>query len=381
MKDSTRVIRATLSEAVDGEPLHAGPVFAAPFYAAGDASATKYTYARAHNPTWTHLEQAIAGLESRDGGAGVRVFASGLAAVAAVFGAVLRSGDTVVIQNGTYFAGRQLLDELFAPMGVRVRGVAGRELLQPEVVDGARLVWVETPSNPELDITDIAAVARVAKAAGALVAVDNTTATPLGQKPLELGADLSVCSDSKSMCGHSDLLMGHVATRDAELLERLDRQRTLTGGVVGPMEAWLALRSLATLPLRLERSSANALAVAEFLAGRDEVSGVLYPGLKTQPGHAVAAAQMSYFGAVLGFTLESRDAAERFLSSAQLITEATSFGGVSTSAERRGRWGHDAIAPGFIRMSAGCEDIGDLLADMEQALDSVAGTHSSQSAR
>ena len=173
------------------------------------------------------------------------------------------------------------------------------------------------------------------------------------------------------MCGHSDLLMGHVATRDAELLERIDRQRTLTGGIAGPMEAWLLLRSLATLPLRLERSSANALAIAEFLAGREEVSEVLYPGLKTHPGHAIAAAQMNYFGPVLGFTLASKEAAEQFLSSAQLITEATSFGGVSTSAERRGRWGHDAIAPGFIRMSAGCEDIGDLLADMAQALDGL----------
>jgi len=206
-------------------------------------------------------------------------------------------------------------------------------------------------------------VVLVAKEAGALVAVDNTTATPLGQKPLALGADLSVCSDSKSMCGHSDLLMGHVATRDAALLHKIDRQRTLTGGIAGPMEAWLALRSLATLPLRLERSSANALAIAEFLQRRSEVSNVLYPGLKSHPGHAIAAAQMSHFGAVLGFTLASKDAAERFLSSAQLITEATSFGGVTTSAERRARWGHDAIA--------GCEDIEDLLADMGQALDGL----------
>ena len=378
MRDSTRVIRATLSEAVDGDPLHAGPVFAAPFHAAGDPSATKYTYSRSHNPTWTHLEAAIAGLEAPDGSGGVRVFASGLAAVSAAFGAVLRSGDTVVIQNGVYFAARQVLDELFVPMGVKVRGIAGKDLSRPDSIDGARLVWVETPSNPELEITDIQAVVRLAKESGALVAVDNTTATPLGQKPLALGADLSVCSDSKSMCGHSDLLMGHVATRDVELLAKIDRQRTLTGGIAGPMEAWLLLRSLATLPLRLERSCTNALAIAEFLARRDEVRTVLYPGLQTHPGHAIAAAQMDYFGAVLGFTLATKEAAERFLSAAKLITEATSFGGVSTSAERRGRWGHDAIEPGFIRMSAGCEDIGDLLADMTQALNSLAGTHTSR---
>jgi len=191
----------------------------------------------------------------------------------------------------------------------------------------------------------------------------------MGQKPLELGADLSVCSDSKSMGGHSDLLLGHVATRNAGLLEDIDRQRTLTGGIAGPMEAWLALRSLATLPLRLERSGANALAIAEFLEGREEVSGVLYPGLKSHKGHEIAARQMAYFGAVLGFTLRSKEAAESFLEAAELITQATSFGGIATTAERRARWGHDGVAPGFIRMSAGCEDVGDLLEDLGRALD------------
>ena len=377
MKDATRLIRATLSDAKAGEPLHAGPVFAAPFHVAGDPATAKYTYARSHNPTWSELEAAIAVLE----GGPVRVFASGMAAVAAVFGAVLRPGDLVVTQAGTYFGGRQLLEERFAPMGVVVREVPEWELSNSEVIRGARLVWVETPSNPELEITNIAAVARVAHGEGALVAVDNTTATPLGQKPLELGADISVCSDSKSMGGHSDLLLGHVAVRDAELLERIGRERTLTGGIVGPMEAWLALRSLATLPLRLERSSANALAIAEFLKSRIDVRRVRYPGLASHHEHETAARQMRYFGAVLGFELESKEAAERFLERAELVTEATSFGGVSTTAERRGRWGHDAIAPGFIRMSAGCEDIGDLLADMAQALDSVARAHSSQSAR
>jgi cystathionine gamma-lyase len=253
-------------------------------------------------------------------------------------------------------------------MGVEVRRVRASDLAAPATVAGARLVWVETPSNPELEIVDIAAVARVARAACALVAVDNTTATPLGQKPLGRGADLSVCSDSKSMCGHSDVLLGHVAVTDAGLFEAIDRQRTLTGGIPGPMEAWLAVRSL---PLRLERTSANALALAEFLSGRKEVSEVLYPGLKAHAGHAVAAAQMTYFGAVIGFTLESKEAAETFLERAELVTEATSFGGVSTTAERRGRWGHDDIAPGFIRLSAGCEAVEDLIEDLSRALDSL----------
>jgi cystathionine gamma-lyase len=369
MKDSTRLIRATLADAKPGQPIHAGPVFAAPFHVIGDPGTTPYTYGRSHNPTWTELEAAITGLEGY--GAGVRVFGSGMAAVAAVFGAVLRTGDLVIVPEGAYFGAPRLLRDRFVPMGVRLRTVRASELVTETAVAGARLVWVETPSNPELEITDIAAVARVAHAAGALLAVDNTTATPLAQKPLELGADISVCSDSKAMGGHSDLLLGHVAVRDAELLAAIDAERTLTGGIAGPMEAWLAIRSLATLPLRLERSCANALAIAGFLASRDDVKDVLYPGLQSHPGHAIAAAQMSCFGPVLGFTLASKDAADHFLQAAELVTQATSFGGISTTAERRGRWGHDDIAPGFIRMSAGCEDVEDLLADLGRALDGL----------
>ncbi len=373
MKEATRIIRSTLTDPVPGQPLHPGPVFAAPFHVAGDPGATRYTYGRSHNPTWTALERAIGLLEvDREPAADVRCFASGMAAVAAVFGATLRAGDTVVLAAGMYFAARQLLEEVFVPTGVRIRTVPAAELTQPAAVAGVRLVWLETPSNPELEITQIAAVCRAAHQAGALVACDNTTSTPLGQRPLELGADLSVCSDSKAMSGGSDVVIGHVATRDAELLTRVDRQRTLVGGIAGPMEAWLLLRSLATLSLRLTQSSANALALARFLSEREEVSRVLYPGLKTHAGHEVAAAQMRYFGPVLSFTLRDRRAAETFLDTAELITQATSFGGVATTAERRARWGHDEIAPGFIRLSAGCEDGEDLLEDCRRALEAIA---------
>ena len=268
MREATRIIRAGLTAARAGEPLHAGPVFAAPFHVSGDpvASGAAYTYGRSHNPTWTELEAAIGGLEVAGGEpAGVRVFGSGLAAVAAAFAAVLRAGDAVVVQQGAYFMARQLLAEVYGPLGATMRTVAAAEMADPAKLRGARLVWLETPSNPQMEVVEIAAVVEAAHGVGALVAVDNTTATPLGQRPLELGADLSVCSDSKAMCGHSDLMMGHVGSLDAELLRQVDRQRTLTGGIVGPMEAWLMLRSLATLPLRLERMSGNALAVAEFL--------------------------------------------------------------------------------------------------------------------
>jgi len=223
-----------------------------------------------------------------------------------------------------------------------------------------------------MEVCDIAALCERAHRAGALVAVDNTTATALGQQPLALGADFSVASDTKSMTGHSDILLGHVAARDRELLQKVEEWRTHMGGVLGPMEAWLALRSIATLPLRLERSSENAQRIAEYLATRtDVVESVLYPGLLTHPAHEIAARQMGYFGAVLGFNLADKIAAETFLAKAKLITEATSFGGTCTCAERRARWGGDDIPEGFIRLSAGIEHIDDLIADIGQALDAL----------
>ena len=206
-----------------------------------------------------------------------------------------------------------------------------------------RLLWLETPSNPVMDVHDIAVMSEAAHAAGALVAVDNTGPTPIAWWPLALGADFSVASDTKSLTGHGDVLLGHVAVRDSELHGKIDRWRTLTGGIVGPLEAWLALRSIVTLPLRLERSSENALGIAEFLQTRSEVSSVLYPGLRGHPGYEIARRQMSYFGPVLSFVLKDKSAAERFLTTAKLVTDATSFGGVTTTAERRAKWGLAAM--------------------------------------
>lgn len=377
MRDATKIIRSTLTRAVAGEPLHAGPVFAAPFHTPGDPSDTPYSYARSHNPTWTSLEKAIGQMESGQLASGeayrasALVFASGMAACAAVFGAVLRPGDVVVLSSNSYYTARVLLQEYFAQMGVELRVGLTEGKLQEDQLEGAKLLWIESPSNPTMDVYDIAALSEAAHRAGALVAVDNTTPTPLGQLPLALGVDFSVASDTKSMTGHSDLLIGHVAVRDLELRAKLDQWRTLTGGVLGPMEAWLALRSIATLPLRLERSCENAQRIAEFLLTRKEVMSVLYPGLLTHPGHEIAAKQMRYFGPVLSFLLRDKSAAETFLAKSTLLTEATSFGGVTTNAERRARWGGDAIAEGFIRMSAGCEAVEDLIEDMAQALDAI----------
>ncbi len=372
MREATKIVRSTLTPAVAGTAMQQGPVFAAPFHTPGDPSGT-YSYGRSHNPTWTELERVIAAMEHED--AKALVFASGMAAVAAVFGVVLRPGDAVVMPSNSYFTVRYLLREYFAKMGIEVRTV---ERMGPDAVglvtpllEGARLLWIETPNNPTMDVCDIAALCGAAHAAGALVAVDNTTLTALGQRPLELGADFSVASDTKSLTGHGDILVGHVAVKDNELLTKIDEWRKLTGGILGPMEAWLALRSIPTLPLRLEKTSANAQAIAEFLTTRPEVEKVMYPGLKTHPGHEIAARQMRYFGPVVSFVLSDKAAAETFLSKAELLTDATGFGGVITTAERRARWGGDAIAEGFIRLSAGCEQAEDLIADIAQALDAV----------
>jgi cystathionine gamma-lyase len=216
-------------------------------------------------------------------------------------------------------------------------------------------------------VADIALIAERAHAGGALVAVDNTLATPLGQNPLALGADFSISSDTKYVTGHADLLLGHVAA-SAELIQGVRGWRRVAGAIPGPFETWLAHRSLATMELRLERQCANALALAEALSGHERVSDVRYPGLPGDPSHEIAARQMRRFGGVVSFTLGSREEAERFLGSLRFVIEATSFGGIHSSAERRGRWGGDDVPDGLIRFSAGCENTEDLLADVLQAL-------------
>jgi cystathionine gamma-lyase len=267
---------------------------------------------------------------------------------------------------------RKLAEGHLAERGVEVRLVptAGD---WTAALDGARLIWLETPSNPGLDICDVEAIAAAGHAAGALVALDNTLATALGQSPLELGCDFAVSSNTKATTGHGDVLMGHVATRDEALGRAIHDWRSQTGGVPGPFEAWLAHRSLATLDLRLERQCANAQALAETLVARDDVTDVRYPGLPSHPQHDLAKRQMRRLGMVVSFTLESADRAQSFLDACELVFEATSFGGIHSTAERRARWGQgDDVPEGFIRFSCGCEDTADLVADVESALSASA---------
>ncbi|MER8000133.1 cystathionine gamma-lyase [Streptomyces sp. NPDC004749] len=368
--DGTRAVRAGLPDPVPYEPALPGPVFAAHYHLPGEPTGP-YTYGRDENPTWTRLERAIGELEAPGEPVETVVFASGMAAISSVVFSQLGAGDAVVLPDDGYQA-LPLLRERLEAYGVEVRTAPTGGDAQLSVLDGARLLWLETPCNPGLDVCDVRRLVREAHAAGALVAVDNTLATPLGQRPLELGADFSVASDTKGMTGHGDLLLGHVTSRDPDLAAGVRRWRKIAGAIPGPMEAWLAHRSLATLPLRLDRACANALALAQALLTRDEVTGLRYPGLPGDPSYAVASGQMRRFGAVVSFVLPDRDRAERFLAGLRLVDDATSFGGVRSTAERRGRWGGDAVPEGFIRFSVGAEDPEDLIADVLRALSAAA---------
>ncbi len=291
-----------------------------------------------------------------------------MAAATAVLQSLLHPGDALLLAADGYYTVRRFVEEHLEPSGVRVTRAATADPGLPRLAGRADLVWLESPSNPGLDVCDLAAVAEAAHRGGALVAVDNSLPTPLGQRPLELGADLSVASDTKALTGHSDLILGHVAARDAALLARVRRWRLHAGAVPGPLEVWLAHRSLATLDVRLERQCANALAIAEAARDRLGDGAVRHPGLAGDPAHALAARQMRRFGGVLTLDLGSEAAADRFLAALGLVVHATSFGGVHTSAERRARWGGDEVSPGLIRLSAGLEDADDLVADVLQAL-------------
>ncbi|MGW5052109.1 cystathionine gamma-lyase [Actinokineospora sp. NPDC004072] len=355
--DGTRCVRAGLPAEVPGTPVPPQLVLASQFHLS-DAPTADF-YGRAGNPTWRALESAIGDL---DGGTCL-VYPSGMAAVAALLRTALAPGDTVVVPSDGYYLARRYAHDFMS--------LTVREHPTPDMADadftGARLVLIETPSNPGLDVCDIAAVVERAHAAGALVAVDNTTATPLGQRPLDLGADFAIASDTKALAGHSDVVLGHISARSAGWVERLLAERTTSGAIPGPFETWLALRGLATLDLRLARQAENAAALHAVLREHPRVSGLRWPGSPDDPAHALASRQMRRFGGVLAFELESADAAADFLARSTLIASATSFGGVHTTADRRERWG-DAVAPGLLRLSCGCEDTADLVADVRAAL-------------
>ncbi|KCZ94455.1 cystathionine gamma-lyase [Hyphomonas johnsonii] len=360
----SRLLHHRTGRLAKGEPVSL-PIMATSTFHLPGAPDGSHFYARNGNPTVETVEAEIGILED----AQVVVFPSGMAAIASVFQAVLRPGDTVLVPSDGYYNVRNLLAAQFVPMGITLRTCPTAEMAAADMA-GCRLVQIETPSNPGLAVCDIATVAARARSAGALLMADNTTATPLCQQPLDLGADIVVMSDTKAMAGHSDVLCGHVATRDADLFEAIKTCRRLSGAIIGPFDAYLLHRGLETLELRLDRMNANALAVARAMQSHPAVLSVHYPGLGNDPFHQVAMRQMKGFGPIVGLTLADEASAEQFIDDCPLLSSATSFGGVHSSAERRARWGDD-VPDGFVRFAAGIEPTADLVAAVTQTLDTL----------
>jgi cystathionine gamma-synthase len=334
-----------------------------------------YEYGRSANPTRSGLQEQLAALE---GGAHALSFASGLAAEDALLRAVLKPGDEVLLGNDVYGGTYRLIARILGPWGVSVRVVEMSDLAAVAAAleeRPARILWVETPSNPLLKISDIAGLARLGHAAGALVVVDNTFASPALQQPLALGADVVVHSTTKYLGGHSDVVGGALVTNDADVAERAGFLQFAAGAVSGPMDAWLTTRGIKTLGLRMQRHSENAQSIAEFLAAHSAVSRAHYPGLPSHPGHTLAAQQMTGFGGIVSLELADAATARRFAESLRLFTLAESLGGVEslvnypdamTHASVRGT--ELAVPENLVRLSVGIETAADLIADLDGAL-------------
>jgi cystathionine gamma-lyase len=361
--DSTRSLKAVSSLAIPGQPVAPPPVLASTYHLSTDDTADLDTYGRSSNPTWRHLESALAELE---GATSALVFSSGMAAISAALCALTKPGSVLVVPADGYYQLRRYAAEYLAPAGVTVTEAASSQIC--DAAADADVVLAETPTNPGLDVVDVHRLATVCQGHGARLIVDNTTATPLGQRPLSLGADLVVASATKALSGHSDLLAGYVAGNQPELIAAVERQRLLAGAILGAFEAWLVLRSLGSAGLRFERQCHNAQALATMLRGHPGVRAVRYPGLAEDPAHPVAAAQMSRFGALVSAEFADAAAVHALVQRSELLISTTSFGGIHTSVDRRARWG-DPVADGFARIALGIEDTDDLLADIERALE------------
>ncbi|EYR63382.1 cystathionine gamma-synthase [Actinotalea ferrariae CF5-4] len=348
-----------------------------------------YEYSRSANPTRTALEEALAAAER---GARGFAFASGLAAEDTLLRAVLRPGDHMVVPDDAYGGSYRLVARVFGPWGVDHTAV---DLTDLDAVAAAiepgrtKVVWVETPTNPLLGVSDIAAIAALAGAAGAVLVVDNTFATPYLQQPLALGADVVVHSTTKYIGGHSDVVGGALVVRDgaqlpvglegptgsADLAAAVAFHQNASGAVAGPFDAWLTLRGLRTLAVRMDRHCANAEAVARFLEGHPAVHQVIYPGLASHAGHELAARQMSGFGGMVSFRVGSREQALEVCARTRVFTLAESLGGVESLIEHPGQMTHASVAGSplevpddLVRLSVGIEDVADLVADLGQAL-------------
>ena len=325
-------------------------------------------YGRYGNNTWSYLEEAISAIE----GGKTLTFSSGMAAVSAVFNLFKRA--IVVTSESGYTGTLRVLQERKDNGEFEIRSVNITNLEEVKsALDGADLLWIESPTNPALEVGDLPKIIKAAKAAGVFVAADNTFSTGLIQQPLAMGADISMNSATKFLSGHSDALLGSLSTNSEEIFNRLKTIRSLGGAIPGPFEAWLVLRGMRTLAIRIEKSERNALEIAKRLAKHPAVENVRYPGLESDPGYQVAKSFMKGFGSVLSFEVKAgAKAADQICQNSKLITFATSLGGVETLWERRQRWGSESpkIADNLVRLSVGIENLDDLWADIEQALSS-----------
>ena len=378
---ATRAVHLGRPCVAPGSPVNPHLVLSSTFHQGGDTS-----YARDGNPTWVGFEALVGGLE----GGSCLTFSSGMAAIAAVVETLPIPGRVVVAADA-YNGTRRFFADLAGRGRLRFRTVdlaatgdvlsvcsevaeaPGRPSGSKEAFGSGGLLWVESPTNPLLSIADIEALARGAHDLGMDVVVDNTFASPIGQQPLDLGADVVVHSATKILSGHSDALIGAVVTRRDEILEQLAQRRSLHGAIPGSLESWLALRGARTLSVRQAKAAASAGLLAERLIGHQLVSRVYYPGLASHPGHELAVRQMSDFGTMVSFeVVGGARCADALCGAVRLLTVATSLGGVETLIERRSRWaGEEAIPPGLLRMSVGIEDVEDLWADLSQGLQAV----------
>ena len=361
----TLVVAAGRPDKEPDAPVNVPVVLSATFHAGGPVA-----YGRTSNPTWEALEEVVGRLE----GGRALSFASGMGAISAVLDLVPQGGVVVVSSHSYSGVAARLRDlEAAGRLSVRLVGVQESEPVAAACV-GADLLWVETPTNPAMEVCDLTAVVAAAKSLGVMVVCDNTFAGPLLQRPIDHGVDVVVHSATKSLAGHSDVLLGIVVTTDDAFHERLLRTRTLVGAIPGPFEAYLALRGIRTLALRVRQAQLSALVLARRLQTHPAVTVVRYPGLPDDPGHEIASRQMKGFGSIIAFdTIGTADDAEAFCDRVRLVTHATSLGGVETLVERRRRWPEERpdIPETLIRLSVGIEDVDDLWHDLSQALDSI----------
>ena len=359
--DSQVVAAGRPKRDVDG-PVNTSITLSSTYMAPGQVG-----YGRDGNPTWSALEAAIEELE----GGKTLAFASGLAAISAYFSTLPRGVVITTSKNG--YSGLMLMLRKMQESGaaeVRYVDISNTQEVLASL-KGSNLLWIESPTNPALEVADMPTLIKEAKAAKIAVGVDSTFATPLLQNPLLMGADIVIHSLTKYISGHSDVLLGSASTKDEVLLEKLKEARGLGGGIPGPFEAWLTLRGLRTLAIRLERAQSNALELAKRLSSHPAVEKVRYPGLPTDAHHKVASSFMKGYGAMISFDVKGGPvAADKACASSELVTFATSLGGVESLWERRHRWSNESptIPTNLVRLSVGIEGVEDLWADIDQAL-------------